>query len=894
MGGGAFGALAFGWYSGEVITPQMVLSSVAGTSTASATVSTPAMLALSPVAATSSASATVSTPAYLAPSVVAGQSSDAATLSTPGYLSLSPVAGQSTVGATVTVPAWLTLSAVAGQLSVTAVLTVLAPPAGDGGLRVDVYDASGTKLGFGPITSALACSYRMALDQVGSFTLDIPAEEERASYVAIGGQLWFYVAGEGLVFRGMVDQKQSVVDTDGKTILRVTGSSLARQLVNANTLLGMAFNGSTLSAAVGSNASANTLLYQTGWAAGALDVPGTTLLARFDGLSRWEALAKAAQQFKLHVREDHITLSGGNPVRNVDVGAFGASSGIVFKNVDSVSPNLRQNTALYPISGISVLEDGNDLWNSIIPVGAGEGINQLTLRWSDRSVAGGFPYDITTATGPDGQTYYYLEDSASVTAYGKRQRVVSIKDAAPLALSAAGMKAASNALYDQAVTYLTRYKSPPSTYEFETVGLRHVSQGAPLFKAGDKVRLLYHGVAHDRSGDRAWLTVDANVFLVEFTRTFAENGANTWKLTVSTVDRLAEDDAAKIGAAFQNVFALSVAMKPYTFTTKAGPQRGSLDSGTSKALTLTVTFDANVGMLHKAKLRWQATALRSNVSVAASGGAQTSSSGGGATTSAGGAQTSSSQSDHTHSVSGQSTSSNSGHRHRMFQYQSSDSLNTDVPSNNTSDAFTGNSAYESAAGDPHYHGLSNHTHQLAQHTHNIPDFRLMYGKASDGTTNVWVRISEYATYQDIYTFDSDTSHTHNISTATSAAGGSHSHTVSDHTHTVSAHTHSVSDHTHGLTYGVVEDTTPTNPQLSVAINGVDRTAAFTAQLGSAAWRDAMNSWQTVDVSSWLSDANGIVLQQNNTITFTVGKASTHLDIEAEVESLVTATSLVPV
>ena len=34
--------------------------------------------------------------------------------------------------------------------------------------------------------------------------------------------------------------------------------------------------------------------------------PATTLLARFDGPSRWEALAKVAEIFRVHVREASV------------------------------------------------------------------------------------------------------------------------------------------------------------------------------------------------------------------------------------------------------------------------------------------------------------------------------------------------------------------------------------------------------------------------------------------------------------------------------------------------------------------------------------------------------------------------------------------------------------
>src|SRR3546814_10574021 len=54
--------------------------------------------------------------------------------------------------------------------------------------------------------------------------------------------------------------------------------------------------------------------------------------------------------------------------------------------------------------------DLQDVWNQVIPVGSGEGVNQLTLQHCDRSVADGDLYDVQSAVGPDGRAYYRSEE----------------------------------------------------------------------------------------------------------------------------------------------------------------------------------------------------------------------------------------------------------------------------------------------------------------------------------------------------------------------------------------------------------------------------------------------------------------------------------------------------
>jgi hypothetical protein len=750
----------------------------------------------------------------------------------------------------------------------TAPAAVGAGNASDRRLRVDVYSAAGARLGGGPLRDILGAEYRVALDELGSFSLDLPAEDERAGVVTQGCVLWLYVQDEGLVFRGIVDRRRIGVRADGSTVVTVEGSSLGRQLAWANTKLGLAFQGTTLANTVGDDGTAGTLLHGTGWAPGTVDAPATTLLSRFDGLSIWAALAKVAEIFRLHVREDSITLSGGSPVSQVDVSAFGASSGIVLKNITSASPNLRENPNLYPVAGVEVDEDGGDLWNSVIPLGAGEGVNKLDLQYATRAS----PYAVSSAAGPDGRTYYYLEDAASVASYGRRQRVLSVKEAIPLANSLAGFQAAANALYDVAATELVRGKDPLIVYSVDTVGLTHVAAGSPRFQPGDKVRLQYHGVATDRDGGaRAWLTVDQQLWLLGFTRRFAADGSDQWTLDLATVDRQPADPGAKVADAFEDLFALQVAVRPYTYRENHSMTRQSITSG--KTATLVAKFDGNVNRLHQAKLTFKVQALRSNVTTIANDGGQV------PTSSSGGAQTSSGGSSHTHSVSGQTATADGNHRHKLFRYS-----DTQYSGDSTGASSATNSGNQ----------LADHTHtetgtqtgvESVDHQHNIAHthtqiVRRQYVAADSGGTELPVYLAMAALGADVYTHGASATHTHSVSATTSGAETSHTHTVTNHTHTVT-----IAAHNHALQYGIYDASAPVNPAITLNINGTDRTAAL-----GGPW-NTVGSEVELDVSAYLVDANGQVLRQSNTLTFGAGVLC---DVEATLRSLVTASSLIPV
>jgi len=236
-------------------------------------------------------------------------------------------------------------------------------------VMAEAYTAAGEKLPFGPMP-ILALDYTLALDKIGDFRGELAANNEKAQYLEQGYELRFYREGEGLIFRGIIDGLEWRNTKNQEYILEVTGQSIARQLVWKNTLLGMQFaNVSVASAAA-------TLLATTGWAVGTVDtITNYGFTARMDGLSRFEGLAELARTAGIHVRENNVT-------KEIDVTAAGVQRSIVLQNVRQAYPNM----AVYPISEAALFEESADLWNYLIPLGQGEGINALDLRMATRPI----------------------------------------------------------------------------------------------------------------------------------------------------------------------------------------------------------------------------------------------------------------------------------------------------------------------------------------------------------------------------------------------------------------------------------------------------------------------------------------------------------------------------
>lgn len=702
-------------------------------------------------------------------------------------------------------------------------------------LRVDVYDASGVLLAAGPLFHATGFDYTLTLDRVGAFKLDLPATDTRASLFTQGNEVRVYFEGEGLVFRGIVDHCDFKPQANGSIGMTVTGGSIGRQLVFANSLLGRTYNIVTLANFM--LASGAGILAGTGWAPGTLDVPTTNLLARFDGVSISECINKAATQFRLHWRENIL-------VKTIDVGAFGTNpNGLIFQNIEMMSPNMAAaNANLYPISNLTIVEESPDLWNKIVALGAGDGINQLTLRYSDRTTGAGFPYNVQTATGPDGVTpYYFLRDATSATAYTERVKILSVKDAIPLANSPAGFTAAANALYDIAATWLQRHKDPQFIYDVTVENLRNLDgSGNPLFRVGDKVTLNYNGVVTDKAGVRsAWKTIAASVTILSVTRTFKQDGSWAWRIQVSNVDRLRDSIEQTLTTVFNNVWALNVSPSPYTYREIHNMTRRSLDSVHDAVMV--ANFDANIAYMHQAKLTFQITALRGlqTVTNIASIGTTTATA-------------------HSHAIAGSgSTSDASGSTFTNFTVPNSVNL-AGLGTGSPSVASTGGQSashthLENGAGLQTDLDSVNHDHSLAGHTHTISNHNHGLTGSTSGNLSI-------------------PTHVHNQQGTTGPE---------------SAHTHGINNHNHGNTgaaFGLLDEATPSLPAVAVTCNGVAITGSPFNTVGSDI---------VVDVSAQIQNGIGQIAAAMNTIIFHIPGAQL-IDIEATLRSLVTATSLTPV
>lgn len=431
------------------------------------------------------------------------------------------------------------------------------------GIRVDVYSPTGTAVGPGPLTAVLAGSYEQGLGEVGRFTLDFPAEDARTSLIGHGYELRITRGGEGLVFRGIVDKLNTMVGDDGRQVLRVTGASLARRLVWANTLAGLQFQGVALPAVVDTLLSLANSQAAAGFEAGELDAVVTSLEAqRMDGISVWGALARVAETFGLLLRED--------PVRaQIDMGAFGANRGVRFQNVAQLRPELGSSETVFAIADIAEVASSEDVWTRVVPLGVTQGIAgavpAMNLRYCTRSA----PYPVTAIVGADGETQYAMEDYTAQATYGIRTKALYIKDAAALGLSQADFEGAANTMYDRAATWFARHSAPQVTYALRTLGLRQLrADGEPVIRLGDRVRVVYRGEVSDREGERLWKEIDEELYVMSLRRTWA-SATDVWDVVLSNIPRQVDDDGNRTVQMMEQVSTLQAVPSPFILLASA-------------------------------------------------------------------------------------------------------------------------------------------------------------------------------------------------------------------------------------------------------------------------------------------------------------------------------------
>src|SRR3990167_8689613 len=318
----------------------------------------------------------------------------------------------------------------------------------------DVYDASGNRLGQGPVTAITGAEIHRSLDGAGSWSMRCIGTDARALDLLTNERrvkIWFAdtggvrMAGEGIIRTRNLAESPTVV------ALRVTGPDILDELKRSNSLLARIYNQETVQ-----DVADDLIGLAGGWAVDVHSGIASDLVdARYDGVSVLKAFQDIAKRYGVHIR------ASASASKTLEIGSFGESNGLRIHKIERITQEALANPALLMVQTISKDDDSEDLYNWLLPLGAGEGTAALTLEHSTRTT----PYAISSVIGPDGTTLYIITDAASAATYGTIQNVGQFKEIAPLSNSETDIINAANALYDAAVQDLIRHKDPIERYQ---------------------------------------------------------------------------------------------------------------------------------------------------------------------------------------------------------------------------------------------------------------------------------------------------------------------------------------------------------------------------------------------------------------------------------------------
>ena len=383
--------------------------------------------------------------------------------------------------------------------------------------RVDILDASGAKVGGGPLKNITDLTDTRSLDAAGSVTFSIPAGDPRGQYINAGSLFDVYDAVDGYLGRNLFKSK-SMEQRGGDAVLTVEAWDMMRELTRHSVGFRRLYSYNDVAEVVG-----DLVGVVSGWRAVVDDGIGYTSIG-LEGESVLWAVDELRDRWGQHYR-----LSTPTPGDNVlEFGAFGDDCGVrAIQFQAGTGPDIDGRREVAAIENVRLLEESDDIFNRIIPLGAGQGIAQLTI---ERATLG--DYEINTGTNEDGSSYYYIEDAASVATYGVREKVAVYPQIAPLDNNDANIINAANALKLTAEYYLSNHAAPKRTYSVQLRALRRD------VRPGQTIRVVFAGVC-DGYG---YLAIDADLYIMDVTRRRRANGERVASLVVSTVaDRRTSD-----------------------------------------------------------------------------------------------------------------------------------------------------------------------------------------------------------------------------------------------------------------------------------------------------------------------------------------------------------------
>lgn len=674
---------------------------------------------------------------------------------------------------------------------------------------IDIEDASGNRLGDGPITRARKWSSSTRMDRGGDFSFDLSASDPKADLIACARIARCYALVNARwqeIGAGVIDRIERKAEADGSITLAVSGGDLVASLAYRS-VLNYGFGlGGTLPTLADALAVIATYYMPTGWS---VAVNGTPPVDAFYGKFSFDTTL-AALRMMAERSQTHFYYSGPNALTFT---ADRAASG-----VRAVRAPGALSAATCAIADLVQIDDSFDLVTHLYAFGGGNGDARLTLRAT--SLSPGPEFSLSHFNPTDGTTSFgmvsLLADSDTATLYGRRARAVQWKEIYPLSSTDADVEAAANALFYQAVQFLRQHNTPQRFYSLS------VTSCPAVLRPMQTIRVDFQDKA---SG----IVIDEDLLILEATTRCDESGVATVGLVVATVDRWPTSDAAETVSRL----ASGTIYQAHPQTDHNGyviSYTKSIDD--AEQAQFRFRFDNEVLRLIRCTFDFQLLPLESTVKSIASA-----------------STTSSSDGSHTHTV--------PAHTH-------------DVTLSNHTHGVTLSDHTHTVPAHTHGVTLSDHTHSvtLSNHTHSVPNHQHRIGiSQGTGGRNVGLYTGGGMYYEgadagvvSIYTTSdsgSTTSGSGGGTTVTSGGGGGTTATSSSGGGATSS---SGGSHSHSVTpvlttaYGIFRDSSANTFGLSDLEYSLNGTTWYGFSVGVNGFTTLGDDWYRIDLTELLADS----------------------------------------
>ena len=415
-----------------------------------------------------------------------------------------------------------------------------------GPFRIDILDDNGDTVeeAGGPILTAMTLNNTIRLSRMGQMRFTMPAADPKAAYITVGTKFDVYDKGEYI--GRFLYSKKTITEQSGAGTLDVECWDQLDELNRVKVGLNRQFKNVNVTSAI------PTLLTLAGWT-GTIEGVGN-ITAQFQNTSVLRAIDEIRDRQGVNYRLESTSVLG--------YGSFGDDSGIrLIKDKGQQQIWLEEHPEVALIQSISYTEETDNIIDEVTGLGAGTGINQLTLEG-----ATGGTYTVQSRMNPDGVTYeYYIEDTSVEV---NRAKQVVFPQITPISNSSIDTTQAKTSLLDAVEHYLKKRTTARETYQMTVTALQQT------IMPGDTVHLTYVG---EDEGAGTYLNVDNDFYITDITYNRSANGDRNTTLVLSVDAQRRTTDEDVLTDVVASVETLKVDVTPNISSRTACWIQGNID-----------------------------------------------------------------------------------------------------------------------------------------------------------------------------------------------------------------------------------------------------------------------------------------------------------------------------